>query len=298
MDNLTHSLVGAVIAKAGLEKKCGKGTTLTLVLASNVTDIDGILMFTAEHSHLCRRMWTHSVFAWPVLAIGLAYLLHHLRLREIPVRTLFGLSMLGIGLHVFFDLLNSYGVVLLWPMSVTRFELSWIFVIDLAVWGILLFPFLFYRIPRLELTTLARGSVLILALYIGFAAVSRWKATRQLDELLADEPEPEFRYVFHELLGPHRWRGVVRVGNTYRQYLLHPWTGSIEPGPEVYSALDNPLVQRARFTPPGKNLEWFTKAPVWTLENGEVILWDLRFTSLVMTRDRIPFRFVVDPDSE
>jgi membrane-bound metal-dependent hydrolase YbcI (DUF457 family) len=286
MDNLTHSLVGAAISKAGLEQKCGKGTTLTLVLASNITDIDGILMFTAEHGHLCRRMWTHSVFAWPFLAIGLAYGLHHLRLKEIPVRTLFGLSMLGIGLHVFFDLLNSYGVVLLWPLSRERFELAWIFVIDLAVWGILLFPFLFYRLPRLELTTLARGSV------------SRWMATRQLTELLAEEPEPEFRYVFHEILGPHRWRGVVRVGNTYRTYLLNPWTGAVQRGEDHDTALDHPLVQKARTTELAKDLEWFAKAPVWEVDGDAVRLWDLRFRSMVLPRERTPFEFVVDPDGE
>ena len=120
---------------------------------------------------------------------------------------------------------------------------------------------------------------------------------------------PEFSYVFPEPLGPHRWRGVVRIGDTYRIYLIHSLSDRVEwVGPEQ-TALGNPAVESARATVLGRRLEWFFKAPVWTVEdntalaglssNNSVVVsvHDLRFRSLVIKRDGFfVYRFRVYPD--
>ncbi|GEM_PF-6467385 len=57
---------------------------------------------------------------------------------------------------------------------------------------------------------------------------------------------------------------------------------------------NSPLVKAARETVEGKKVEWFFKAPVWsvvTMENGERIVevTDLRFVSRVLPRPGAPF---------
>ena len=123
MDNLTHTCLGLVMAKSGLSEKFGRGTTLVLVVASNLPDIDVAASLWGGQGFLARRMITHSVFGVPILAAAAALLFRRIY-PHFSWKALFGLCLLGLGVHVFFDLVNSYGVVLLYPLSRTRFEES------------------------------------------------------------------------------------------------------------------------------------------------------------------------------
>ncbi len=118
---------------------------------------------------------------------------------------------------------------------------------------------------------------------------------------------PEFVYVFPEVLGPHRWRGVIREGGTYRVYQIFSLSGKVALKWEGETRNTDPRVDRVRTTELAKRLEWFFKAPVWEVvgtEEGsggnpwtEVRVHDLRFRSLVIDRgDPFTFRFRVDAD--
>jgi len=133
MDNLTHTLLGVGLANAGLKNRFGKGTLLFMAVASNLPDLDVFwAKFMGGPSFLHRRMLTHSVLGIPLLALAAAFLFH-LKYKHISVRHFFGMGLLAIGVHVFYDLANSYGVVLLYPFSKMRFELAWVFIIDLVL---------------------------------------------------------------------------------------------------------------------------------------------------------------------
>src|SRR5687768_2154843 len=72
MDNLTHSLFGAVLARAGLARGRGPAATALLVVASNIPDVDALLMLThGEASAWLRRTHTHCVLGAPLLALAL-----------------------------------------------------------------------------------------------------------------------------------------------------------------------------------------------------------------------------------
>src|SRR5690349_5464377 len=124
MDNLTHTLTGIVLARSGLSARYGRGTTLLLALASNVPDTDAVLIFGGRNFAPSRRTLTHSVVGAPILALLLAWALKR-ACPDMPFRTRALLALLGAGLHVFMDLLNSYGVELLYPFSRARHELAW-----------------------------------------------------------------------------------------------------------------------------------------------------------------------------
>jgi len=69
MDNLTHSLVGALIGQMGLKRKTGLAMP-TLIIAANIPDIDAVATLLGGHQHLAlRRGITHGPIAMVVLPL-------------------------------------------------------------------------------------------------------------------------------------------------------------------------------------------------------------------------------------
>ena len=146
MDNLTHSLVGLVAAKAGLEK-LSPGATALCIVAANVPDADIVTLLGGRWNYLHHhRGITHSILGIIVLGITLPLIFYFLdrliagiRERQPAVR-LKGLmiaSLLVIATHPFMDWTNNYGVRPFLPWSSQWFYGDFIFVIDPFLWMIL-----------------------------------------------------------------------------------------------------------------------------------------------------------------
>ncbi|HZR46405.1 MAG TPA: metal-dependent hydrolase, partial [Candidatus Manganitrophaceae bacterium] len=294
MDPVTHTLVGVGIANAFFRKRTGAAAVPILAVASNLPDIDAAVLLTGEPAAiLMRRTFGHSLFTLPFWTLALA-LLFRRRYRQIPLPTLYGLVALGAAVHLFFDLINSFGVVLLWPLSDWRPELAIVFIIDLFLTGVLAAPLLLALLPNLRprLEALSRLSVVCIALYLAFCGVNRMLAQRMLAEVPVISRPADFTYPFPEPFGPHRWKGVVREGEIYRVYLLTPLAGRIEMKEKLQTKEHSPEVKRAQDSPLGRRLNRFFKAPVWEAEEGKnlgeglkmVQVYDLRFTTLLAAR--------------
>lgn len=82
MDNLCHTLAGAALGEAGLKRKTGLGMA-TLLIASNLPDVDAAVFFTDTLAMSFRRGWTHGVLAMAVLPGVLAAAMYGVgRLRQ------------------------------------------------------------------------------------------------------------------------------------------------------------------------------------------------------------------------
>lgn len=306
MDPVTHTLTGVVAAHAFFRKRLGPVAVPILAVASNLPDVDAVMHLVAGPAALpLRRTFGHSIFTIPLWALALALVLSRFR-TGLRFRTLYGLAILGCAIHLVFDLVNSYGVVVLWPFSDWRPELAIVFIIDLILTGLLLAP-LVLAIPksaRPRLRTLSRGSVVAVAAYLAVCGGLRGSAVRALErDSAARGAAPALSYVFPEPLGPHRWRGVTREGDVYRLSLIHAPGGRVDNKDEVRTADSDPRAAEARGSPIGRRLEGFFKAPVWTVEplplpggaaGGDpalVRVSDLRFRSLVLDRPAI-FEYV------
>jgi inner membrane protein len=147
MDNFTHTLFGLALAKAGGEQITPLATT-TLVIASNMPDIDSVMQFRGAFYNLeYHRGITHSFVGLFVLSLFLTLILVFLdkrfRLRHDmfrrPIRPLriFGLAYLAGLLHLFLDYTNNYGVRPFLPFSDRWFYGDFIFVADPWIWLIL-----------------------------------------------------------------------------------------------------------------------------------------------------------------
>lgn len=150
IDNITHSLTGALLGQAGLKRKTGLAMP-ALIIGANLPDVDAACFFWLDGvEHLgFRRGITHGPIAWAVLPLILAGLLWGFDRwqakrgkrpeRRLPVsfRWLFLLSFIGCLTHPALDWLNVYGIRLLEPFSSQWFYGDTLFIIDVWLWALL-----------------------------------------------------------------------------------------------------------------------------------------------------------------
>ena len=150
MDNITHSLVGALLGQAGLKKKTGLAMP-ALIIGANLPDVDAACFFWLEgQEHLgFRRGITHGPPAMVLLPLILAALLWGYDRWQakrgerpedrLPVnfKWLYLLSLLGCLSHPALDWLNVYGVRLLEPFSSQWFYGDTLFIIDVWLWALM-----------------------------------------------------------------------------------------------------------------------------------------------------------------
>jgi membrane-bound metal-dependent hydrolase YbcI (DUF457 family) len=156
LDNLTHSLFALTLARSPLGR-AGRGTTATLLLASNAPDIDIVTTAGGAISYLkWHRGPTHGplgILALGILTAGLVwagrYLLDRRRSAaeataaanvdpDAPFAMLVAISLIGVVLHVLMDLPTSYGTRLLSPFDWHWFAVDWMPIVDLYLLMMLL----------------------------------------------------------------------------------------------------------------------------------------------------------------
>ena len=144
MDNLTHSLVGAVMGRMGLKPLTPRAMP-ALILSANLPDIDSFfahpLGYEAIEAH---RGFSHGLGGLVTMSVlAAAIILAWERLRpgkEGPVKAgaLLAVCFLGTLSHPILDFLNTYGTRLLEPFSHRWFYGDTLFIMDPWIWIILI----------------------------------------------------------------------------------------------------------------------------------------------------------------
>ena len=144
MDNLTHSLAGAALARAGLDRRTPLATA-TLVLAANAPDVDMLAYALGPYHALAfRRGVTHGVLATlvlPFLVTGAILAWDRgIRLRRqpaaLPARppAVLGLAFIGALTHPTMDWMNNYGMRWWLPFDGRWSYGDALFIIDPWLW--------------------------------------------------------------------------------------------------------------------------------------------------------------------
>ena len=153
MDPFTHALTGVVAGQAFIFEKDGMGSArqwvarTALVLGAVFPDLDLIANpfepFGLGTIHYHRAV-THSVVCLPVFAMLLATLaVWFCRWRRLERPSWLGLSALfgaGIGLHILFDLITSFGTMVWSPLSWRYVSWDTTFIVDPFLTLILFLP--------------------------------------------------------------------------------------------------------------------------------------------------------------
>ncbi|TIX50224.1 metal-dependent hydrolase [Alteraurantiacibacter aquimixticola] len=209
MDNLTHSLAGALLGQCGLKRKTGLAMP-ALIIGANLPDVDAACFLWLEgHEHLgFRRGITHGPPAWLLLPLALAGLLWAYDRWQVkrgtrpegrlPVnfKWLYLLSLIGCLTHPALDWMNVYGVRLLEPFSSRWFYGDVLFIIDIWLWALLIGS-VWFSLRREkrggEWMKPARVALVAMLAYIGLNAGITWNAERQAageGEVVIASPEP------------------------------------------------------------------------------------------------------------
>lgn len=145
MDNLTHSLVGALLGQMGLKRRSGLAMP-TLIIAANIPDIDAGCTVLGIVSLAMRRGVTHGPLAMLLLPLALTGAMiafdrwqaqRGIRPEDRPPLRpgwLLALAYIGCLSHPALDWLNNYGIRLLEPFSHRWFYGDTLFIIDAWIW--------------------------------------------------------------------------------------------------------------------------------------------------------------------
>lgn len=298
MDNLTHTLTGVVLSRAGLNR-ISPHATLLLVVAVNVADLDMATALggfaAALHYH---RGPSHSLAAMPVLALLVVALVRLLLRKRFAWPRAWLVSLVGVASNPLLDYTNTYGVKLLWPFSSQWLHADFIPILDpwilVLLAGALFVPWL------LDLVSsdigakkgTGRGTAVFVLCVIALYGFGRYllhdRAVAMLDSRLYENQAPLRVGAFPTLANPFRWTGVVEGREFFRVLpdlnLLeefYPSSGAVyykpEPRPEIDKARDT-----AAFRVFLEFSQWtlWRVAPVPDPQNGvQVEALDLRFGS-------------------
>jgi inner membrane protein len=308
MDNLTHSLTGLMLSRAGLNKLTPRAGLL-LVFAANAPDLDVVSWLGGTARYLdWHRGLTHAWAFAPVLAL-LPVLLARWSLQwpawaqrfvgpvegEWSWWKAWAVALVGIASHLLLDWTNNYGIRFGLPFDHTWHRLDVMFVVDPWVWMVLLFgvigPFL-SRMVSLEIgakRTSGGGAawfaLVALSAYIGARYFLHEQAVQILSTRVFENQNPRRVAAFPVFGNPLRWRAVAELADGY-------WVSQIDlreefdpsDGRVFFQAAPQQAIENARVTADFQSFLRFNQFPLWRVipmpgpEGAvKVELFDLRF---------------------
>lgn len=298
MDNLTHSLTGVLLSRAGLNRFTPRATAI-LVLSSNAPDVDAISVLGGADSYFhYHRGLTHSLVMIPVLAALVALGIKLVfRKSDVRVWPAFGLALIGLGGHVLLDFTNQYGIRLFLPFSEAWPGLNITNVVDIWIWLVVIVASVWPLLSRLVSSEigakktggrgLAITALVLFALYDCGRAVLHQRAIAEQAAWLYDGEMPRRIGAYPTSLDPFLWRGVVETDSAYHIFTFR-LTREFDPagGRKYLKPEDSAQIQAARRVGPMARLLSFSPlvllraTPAAEIENGtKVEGTDLRFSS-------------------
>ncbi|MCI0707309.1 MAG: metal-dependent hydrolase [Ignavibacteriae bacterium] len=267
MDNITHSLTGALAAKiietnrhaAQPEQKSMYRTVFWLtVICANLPDIDALFNWAGDPFFVIKhhRSITHSLLFAPVLAF-LPALVAYLVTSVKNLKLLWLTALIGVYLHIFFDLITAFGTQLFAPLSAERYSLDWMFIIDpLFTITLIILMFLGKRIKRHSRAFTLAGGVFVVS-YLLVEMASHGIAVNRVTQTAKERGiEAERISALAQPLSIFRWMGLVQASDGVYQAHFSIFDNPEPPAFTKSTQASDEFVERALETEEAK---WFMK---------------------------------------
>src|ERR1700735_2884622 len=145
MDNITHTLVGLMLARASMGGKPGGDRSGDrshragmMMISANIPDIDVVSMFGGGLTYIeYHRSYAHALAFSPLMALIAPALIFAIFRARISW-TGYALSLFAVLSHLVLDWTNAYGISMLLPFSTRKLRLDITDVVDPWIWLILL----------------------------------------------------------------------------------------------------------------------------------------------------------------
>jgi len=242
LEPITHFLTGAVLARAGFNRKTALATA-TMTLAAEAPDLDivsnlrGPVFGFAHH-----RGFTHSflgLFLVSALVVGFMYLVWRLRGRrtnipDLPPRwgLLFLFAYIAGLSHILLDFTNNYGVRPFWPFWENWYSWDIVFILEPALYIFLIaglvFPVFFSRHEPLP-----RGRKAAVLALIGVAGLYAFRdhehrhAVKALQQQTFQSAKPSRVSAYPYYWSPFRWYAVAETPAFFASSDIDSRTGEI-----------------------------------------------------------------------
>jgi inner membrane protein len=229
MEPVTHALTSIALGRAGLNKVTRMATPM-LFVSGLVADLDWVTRLGGASAFLHgHRTATHSLVGTAVLitAVTTAFWLAGRKYTKLAVGIFPALLIcsVGAGTHLFLDLLNGYGVKIMWPFGAKWY--GWDLADSVDAWMIvfLLAGLLLPELFRLVLEEIGskpkkrgrqRGAIVglsLVALFIAGRAVAHERAVALLDSREYRSQVPLEVAAFPRPSTPLIWSGVGETDN-------------------------------------------------------------------------------------
>lgn len=242
LEPITHFLTGAVLARAGFNRKTALATA-TMTLAAESPDLDVFWGFKGPvYGFAHHRGFTHSflglILTSAVVTVFM-YLVWRLRRREtntlgqVPRWRLLFLSAYIAGLsHILLDYTNNYGVRPFWPFWEKWYSWDIVFIVEPALYiillGALILPVIFSRRqPLPHGCTAARiGLACVLALYLA-RDFEHHKAVETFRRQRFEGAPPLRVSAFPYDWNVFRWYGVAETPTSFEGAEIDSRTGAV-----------------------------------------------------------------------
>lgn len=223
MDNITHTLTGALAAKLietrTIRSKDSRNEKRTifwlLLLCANLPDIDVVLNFLGDpvFSLKHHRGITHSLLFAPLFALLPAALFYGMTTVK-NLKLLWVVALIGILVHIVFDLITSFGTQLLSPLSDTRYATDWMFIIDPLFTGVLALALTLGRVvSRHKNVFLIIGGLFVIG-YLSAELICHTIAIRRLEGVIRhDDIAATSISALPQPLSIFRWMGLIQLEN-------------------------------------------------------------------------------------
>jgi len=281
MDNLTHSLTGLMLSRAGLNRLYPRADLL-LIIAANIPDIDfvtivrGPLFYFEQH-----RGYTHSIAAMPVMALLSVLFVCAITRSMRDAVTAWEIAMVGVASHLLLDWTNSYGIRMFLPFSSRWLHLDLNNLFDLIIWAVLLLGWLGPWLGRLVSSEIGaksgagRGMAIfalsVFLIYDYGRSLSHQRAIEILDSRLYRDGPPSRVAAFPTAaVSPLEWDGWIERPKFVMHFRLNvsqefdPSSGMI-----IYKATPSRAIDAAREASQVQVFLRFAQYPLWSVSAAD-----------------------------
>ena len=216
MEPITHLLTGYHLSN--LWPSSLKYSRRAVILGALFPDIDHILIILhKEYYLLYHRTFTHSILTAPLFAFFLVFIFK-MKHKNGVFSSYFFLVFIGILSHLALDLVVSYGIKLFYPFGQWSY-LSWSYVIDIVILGLLIFPLLLQKLKDFQAQ---KTSLISLILVLSFLLFRGYLHNQTLNHFHQLYPTSLKIGVMPTPFSPFRWKVIVEKQNAY-QYFEFNW---------------------------------------------------------------------------
>jgi inner membrane protein len=301
MDPLTHALSGLTVSFCLPEQT--KRQHIFCLIAASLPDIDNLFFILGKESYLMyHRGFCHSFFGGLLLAIILTSLFHLFRNNMKWTSRLY-LAYALVCLHLFLDLITSYGTQLFAPFTSYRCAIPCVFIIDFILTGFLLICVMMSILAQKHRKTIARIGLCFILIYPFFCKMVQFIQLERSKTVLNQNSRAI--HVLPGMLAPVYWKVIIENESCYELRHLSIFSTIQQYPPYTFEKANfNALISQFPNHSLIKTYDWFVDYPAQIKGADCLKVFDLKFISAnprlnrFQNRKHIPFMLCIYPDNQ